>query len=67
MNGYLDGWMDDMRFCIRFNILVILGQWAGNNERLCATCSNFQKYKRCIFFLWQFMHKYVNRMKSNRL
>ena len=32
-----DGWMDDLRFNVLFNsILVISGWWADNNERLCA-------------------------------
>ena len=31
------GCMDDLRFCVLFNsISVIPGQWAGDNERLCA-------------------------------
>ena len=33
----LDGCMDDLRFYVLFNsISVISGQWAGDNERLCA-------------------------------
>ena len=29
--------MDDLQFCVLFNsISVILGQWEGDNERLCA-------------------------------
>ena len=37
MSGGLDRWMDDLRFYVLFNsISVISGQWADDNEILCA-------------------------------
>ena len=39
-------WMDDLRFYVLFNcITVILGQWAGDNERLCTMETRLQ-FKR---------------------
>ena len=33
----VNGWMDDLQFYVLFNsISVISGQWADDNERLCA-------------------------------
>ena len=33
----MDGWMDDLQFYVVFNSnSVISGQWADDNERLCA-------------------------------
>ena len=38
----LFGWMDSLRFYIRFNgILVISGRWAGDNEKFCAMESRY--------------------------
>ena len=37
MDGWMDGWTDNMRFYIVFNsISVISGRWANDNERQCA-------------------------------
>ena len=37
LHGLLKGWMDDLQFYVLFNsISVISGQWADDNERLCA-------------------------------
>ena len=36
-DGWMDRWMDDLRFYVLFiSISVISGRWADNNERLCA-------------------------------
>ena len=37
MDGWMDGWVDDLRFYVLFNsILVISGRHLDDNERLCA-------------------------------
>ena len=36
-DGFMDGWMDDLRFYVLFNsISVISGRCLDDNERLCA-------------------------------
>ena len=44
---FQDGWMDDLRFYVLFNsILVISGLFEGDNERLCAMepCSGWKDF-----------------------
>ena len=37
MDGWMDGWVDDLRFYVLFNsISVISGRHLDDNERLCA-------------------------------
>ena len=37
MDGYMDEWMDDLRYYVLCNsISITSGRWAGDNERLCA-------------------------------
>ena len=35
IGGKMDGWMDDMRLYVLFNIIIVIsGRWADDNESL---------------------------------